>query len=75
MQLETSEGPLEKVTLYLPHGIVKALEVVRFRMLMEHDLKVSRSEIAQTVLQQALEDPEALEGTLLAEYRRASDTA
>ncbi len=63
-----SEGPLEKVTFYLPHGLVRSLEVMRFRMLMEHDLKVNRSEIAQTVLQQAFEDPETLQAVLLTEH-------
>ncbi len=67
-----TEGPLEKVTLYLPQGLLKALEVTRVRLLTEHDVKVNRSQIAELVLARALEDMEELERLLAEHYREAA---
>jgi hypothetical protein len=60
-----SDGPLEKVTFYLSQGLLKALEVMRLRMLLEHDVKIARSDVAQLVLARALADPAELQALLL----------
>lgn len=67
-----TEGPLEKVTLYLPQGLLKALEVARVRLLTEYDIKVNRSQIAELVLAQALEQMEELERLLAERYSEAA---
>ena len=41
----------DKVTFYLPAELLKRLEVVRVRLLVEYNLKVGRSQIAQALLQ------------------------
>lgn len=65
---DATVGPLEKVTLYLPNGMVKALELVRVRILMEHDIKVTRSDIAQIVLAKAIAEAAELQDMIVAEH-------
>jgi hypothetical protein len=67
-----ADGPLEKATLYLPHGLLKALEVIRVRLLTEYDIKINRSQIAEAVLAHALTDVEKLEQMLVERYNELS---
>ena len=41
----------EKVTFYLPMDMVKQLEIIKVRLLVEHNLKVTRSQIVQVLLE------------------------
>ncbi len=43
--------PGEKVTFYVPLDMVKQLEVIKVRLLMEHNLKVTRSQIVEVLLE------------------------
>lgn len=62
---DSSAGALEKVTFYLPRSLLKSLEVVRVRVLMDHDVKITRSQIAEAVITTALADVDALERLVL----------
>jgi len=44
-------GVTEKVTFYLPGEQIKRLETVKLEFLLEHNLKVSRSQIVQALLE------------------------
>ena len=41
----------EKVTFYLPTAMLKQLEVVKLQLLLEHNWKLSRSQIVQALLE------------------------
>ena len=43
-------GFTEKVTFYVPPEILKGLELTRVQLLLEHNLKVSRSQIVEVIL-------------------------
>ncbi len=62
---ESSTDAAEKVTFYLPRSLLKSLEVVRVRVLMDHDVKITRSQIAEAVITTALVDVDALERLVL----------
>jgi hypothetical protein len=62
---DPSADAQEKVTFYLPRSLLKSLEVVRVRVLMDHDVKVTRSQIAEAVITTALSDVDALERLVL----------
>ncbi len=58
--------PGEKVTFYLPLDMVKQLEVIKVRLLVEHNLKATRSQIVEVLLEgmgeRVEQVAEALEG-------------
>lgn len=53
------EGPKVAVTLYLTEPVAHMLEEVKFLLLTEHDVKTSKSAIADFGLRQGLTDLEA----------------
>lgn len=53
------EGPKVAVTLYLTEPVAYLLEETRYRLLTEHDLRTSKSAIADFALRRALQDLEA----------------
>lgn len=55
----TQDGPKVAVTLYLTEPVAYLLEEVRYRLLTEHDVRTSKSAIADYALRQALDDLEA----------------
>ncbi len=55
----TQDGPKVAVTLYLTEPVAYLLEEVRYRLLTEHDVRTSKSAIADYALRQALGDLEA----------------
>ena len=62
---DSATDAAEKVTFYLPRSLLKSLEVVRVRVLMDHDVKVTRSQIAEAVITTALADVDALQRLVL----------
>ena len=50
------EGPKVAVTLYLTEPVAYLLEETRYRLLTEHDLRTSKSAIADFALRHALGD-------------------
>lgn len=60
------ETPTEKVTFYLHPSLLKRLELYKAQLLVEHNLKVNRSQILDYLLEQALMHPESLTEGLLA---------
>jgi len=44
-------GVTEKVTFYLPIEQIKRLEVLKLELLLEHDLKVTRSQIIEALVE------------------------
>jgi hypothetical protein len=64
--LSLPEGPTEKVTLYLHPLLLRRLELYKAQLLVEHDLKVSRSQIVEFLLEEGLRQAEALTEGLLA---------
>jgi len=48
-------GVTEKVTFYLPVQQLKRLEAVKLELLLEHDLKVSRSQIIEALVERTEE--------------------
>jgi hypothetical protein len=59
------EGPTEKVTFYLHPLLLKRLELYKAQLLVEHNLKVNRSQILDYLLEQGLRQAEALTEELL----------
>jgi len=53
------EGKVQ-VTVYLSEAMAKRLEVIRFHLLNDHDVKVSKSAIAEYALSQIGDDLEPL---------------
>lgn len=49
-----------QVTVYLSEATAKRLEVLRFHLLNDHDIKVSKSAIAEFAITQLGDDLEAL---------------
>ncbi len=62
---DSATDAAEKVTFYLPRSLLKSLEVVRVRVLMDHDVKITRSQIAEAVITTALSDVDALQRLVL----------
>jgi hypothetical protein len=60
------EAPTEKVTLYLHPLLLRRLELYKAQLLVEHNLKASRSQIVEFLLEQGLRQPEPLTEGLLA---------
>lgn len=59
------EGPTEKVTLYLHPMLLKRLELLKAQLLVEHNLKVTRSQIVEYLLEEGLGNQEAVIAGLL----------
>lgn len=57
-------GFTEKVTFYLAPEILKRLELTRVQLLLEHNLKVSRSQIVEVMLEQMVGEAEQIAGLL-----------
>jgi len=55
----------EKVTFYVPAQMLQQLEVCRVRLLTEHGIKASRSQIAQAAMAISIYDPELIAQVLL----------
>lgn len=53
------EGPKIAVTLYLTEPVAYLLEETRYRLLTEHNVRTSKSAIADFALRRALQDLEA----------------
>jgi len=53
-------GVTEKVTFYLPGEQIKRLETVKLQFLLEHNLKVSRSQIIEALVEQMEEQIAAI---------------
>ena len=53
-------GLREKVTFYLSRDLLKRLELTKVQLLLDHDLKVSRSQIVEVIVEQTLEDVERI---------------
>ena len=53
-------GVTEKVTFYLPAEQIKRLEAVKLELLLAHNLKVSRSQIVQALLEELEEQVERI---------------
>ena len=64
--LTVPEGPTEKVTFYLHPLLLKRLELYKAQLLVEHNLKISRSQIVDYLLGEGLRQAEALTEGLLA---------
>ncbi|HEY3398415.1 MAG TPA: hypothetical protein VGM19_12240 [Armatimonadota bacterium] len=60
-----AEGPTEKVTFYLNPMSLKRLELLKAQMLVTSNLKVSRSQIIDLLLEEGLRNSETLTQTLL----------
>ena len=56
--------PGEKVTFYVPLDMVKQLEVIKVRLLVEHNLKATRSQIVEVLLEGMGERVEQIAETL-----------
>lgn len=54
----------EKVTFYLSRELLKRLELTKVELLLDHDLKVSRSEIVEVILEEMVGDTSRI-GSLL----------
>ena len=64
--LTIPEGPTEKVTFYLHPLLLKRLELYKAQLLVEHNLKLNRSQILDYLLEEGLRHGEALTEGLLA---------
>jgi len=60
-----AQPPTEKVTFYVPPQMLQQLEICRVRLLTEHGLKASRSQIAQAAMALSIHDPALIAQTLL----------
>ena len=60
------DGPTEKVTFYLHPALLKRLELYKAQLLVEHNLKVNRSQILEYLLEEGLRHSESLTEGLLA---------
>lgn len=60
-----AQPPTEKITFYVPSQMLQQLEVCRVRLLTEHGLKASRSQIVQAALALTAHDPALVADTLL----------
>lgn len=58
--LTIAQGPTEKVTFYLSPLLLRRLELYRAQLLVEHNLKVNRSQIVDFLLEEGLRDVEPL---------------
>ncbi len=63
------EGPTEKVTFYLHPVLLKRLELYKAQLLVEHNLKVTRSQIVEYLLEEGLRHSEPITEQLLARAR------
>lgn len=63
--LTIPEGPTEKVTFYLHPMLLKRLELLKALLLVEHNLKVTRSQIVEYLLERGLSNQEAVIAGLL----------
>ena len=54
----------EKVTFYLSRELLKRLELTKVELLLDHDLKVSRSQIVEVILEEMVGDTSRI-GSLL----------
>lgn len=63
--LTIPEGPTEKVTFYLHPMLLKRLELLKAQLLVEHNLKVTRSQIIEYLLEAGLGNQEAVIAALL----------
>ena len=63
-------GLTEKVTFYISSELLKRLELTRVQLLLDQNLKVSRSQIVEAILVQGVGDVEAIASLLesAAEY-------
>jgi hypothetical protein len=59
-------GPTEKVSFYLNPTLLKRLELLKAQLLVEHNLKINRSQIIELLLAEGLQEVEALTEKLLA---------
>ena len=57
-------GFTEKVTFYLSRELLKRLELTKVELLLDHDLKVSRSQIVEVILEEMVGDTSRI-GSLL----------
>ena len=64
--LTLAEGPTEKVTFYLSPLLLKRLELFKAQLLVNHNLKVNRSQILDYLLQEGLLHIEGVTEGLLA---------
>ena len=64
--LTLPEGPTEKVTFYLHPLLLKRLELYKAQLLVEHNLKLTRSQIVDFLLEEGLRHVEPLTEGLLA---------
>ncbi len=64
--LTVPEGPTEKVTFYLHPLLLKRLELYKAQLLVEHNLKLTRSQILDFWLEEGLRHVESLTEGLLA---------
>jgi len=64
--LTIPEGPIEKVTFYLHPLLLKRLELYKAQLLVEHNLKLTRSQIVDFLLEEGLAHVESLTEGLLA---------
>jgi hypothetical protein len=65
--LTLPEGPTEKVTFYLHPLLLKRLELYKAQLLVEHNLKLNRSQVMDFLLEEGLRHVEALTEGLLAQ--------
>ncbi len=59
------QGATEKVTFYLQPLLLKRLQLLKAQLLMDHNLKVSRSQIVELLLQEGLDSTNTLIKNLL----------
>lgn len=63
--LTIAEGPTEKVTFYVHPMLLKRLELLKAQLLVEHNLKVTRSQIIEYLLEDGLSKQETVIAALL----------
>jgi len=67
--LTIPEGPTEKVTFYLQPMLLKRLALLKAQMLVDQNLKVSRSQMIELLLEEGLHDAAGLTEKLRARAR------
>jgi len=70
-----AQTPTEKVTFYIPPQMLQDIEVCRVRLLTEHNVKVTRSQIAQAALALTSYDPALIHQALLQLDQAAQDVS
>ncbi len=60
-------GFTEKVTFYLPPNLLKTLELSRVQVLLDHNLKASRSQVVQVIVEEMIQNTDRI-AALLEEY-------